>query len=315
MSIAVGDFEGRSVPSASPAPGVIVGGPEVLRKRIEYGTILVSLLLGSLVGVYWLTQNSLTWIEVTAFLIGYCVINVGVGMALHRYFTHKAFETNAVVRFILGMFGAFAVQGSIIDWVADHRRHHAHTDDCGDTHSPHVDEHCHDTSTWRGLLHAHFTWLFDDTTTDLNVYGKDLTQDRMLVFFHRTRWLWAILSVVVLPGLFGYAFGGVEHMWGAIWVGGFLRTFIFLNFVLAVNSIGHTFGSERFEQDNHSKNNLVLALLTFGDGWHNNHHRFPRNAFAGLAWWEIDVNGYLIVALEKLGLAWKVVRVPKAQLP
>lgn len=309
--MAASTFTDSLASAASPPPGVIVGGPDVLRKRIEYGIILASLLLGSVGAVWWMLGHPVTWIEVSSFLIGYCVINVGVGMGLHRYFSHKSFETYPAVRFVLGMIGCFSVQGSLRDWIADHRRHHAHTDECGDTHSPVVDGHCHDTSTLGGLLHAHFLWLFDNTSTDLRVYGKDLLADPMMTFFHRTRWVWPILSLVVLPGLYGYVLGGAEHAWGSILVGGFLRTFVFLNFVLAVNSIGHAFGSERFPQGNHSKNNMVLALLTFGDGWHNNHHRHPRNAYAGLAWYEIDVNGSLIGLLERLGLAWNVVRVGK----
>jgi stearoyl-CoA desaturase (delta-9 desaturase) len=151
-------------------------------------------------------------------------------------------------------------------------------------------------------------WLFDDTMSDFDVYAKDLLQDRMVMFFHRTRWFWYCASFFILPGLYGFALGGVEHAIGTILIGGVLKTFLVLNAIAAIASIGHTFGSVRFKMPNdRSRNNAMLALLTFGEGWHNNHHRHPRAAHIGLAWYEVDVNGAIIHALERAGLAWDVV--------
>jgi stearoyl-CoA desaturase (delta-9 desaturase) len=297
-----------------PKIGVKIGGSESFWLRAEYMTIVGSLFIGSCVAVWWMTQNAMTWIEWTSLAIGYVVINVGVGLGHHRYFTHKSFETSRPMRYAIGILAQLTCQGSMLRWVADHRRHHAHADECGDVHSPVIDGMCNNSGKISGLIHGHIGWLFDKTYTDLDVFGRDLQQDEVVMFCHRTRWIWAFVSVIGFPGLFGYVFGGVEHMIGSILVGGFFRTFVFLNFVLGVNSIGHTFGSERFENHSHAKNNMLLALLTFGDGWHNNHHRHPRNAYAGLAWYEIDVNGYIISGLEKLGLVWNVVRVPGARI-
>jgi stearoyl-CoA desaturase (delta-9 desaturase) len=294
--------------------GVIIGGPQALHKRIEHGVILGSLLLGCAAAGYWYfgLGKPLTWVDVTSFLIGYTIINIGVGMVLHRYFSHKSYETYTWMRYVLGAMATMACQGSILKWAADHRRHHSHTDECGDLHSPHVDGHCHDTDTLAGMFHSHIGWAFDDTTTDTAIYGKGLIGDPVVEFFGRTRWFWYAASVAIFPGLYGYLLGGFDGMVGSILFGGFVRTFVLLNAVLAVNSIGHKWGSERYGQDNHSKNNFWLALLTFGDGFHNNHHHFPRAAMAGHRWWEIDVNGWIIHGMGKIGLAWNVVSVPES---
>ncbi|GLK69457.1 acyl-CoA desaturase [Hansschlegelia plantiphila] len=303
---------GETAEIIHPRAGVKVGGPAALRKRIEYGTLVGSMATGSLFAVWWLLNHSMTWIEWTSLGVGYVIINVGVGMGYHRYFTHKSFETSKPMRYAIGVLAQLCCQGSVLRWVADHRRHHAHADHCGDVHSPVVDGMCNNEGTLKGLFHSHIGWLMDPTTTDLDVFARDLQQDPVVMWCHRTRWFWAFFSLAGAPFAFGYAFGGWEHGVGSMLVGGFLRTFLFLNMVLAVNSIGHTFGTERFDNHSHAKNNWVLALLTFGDGWHNNHHRHPRNAYAGLTWWEIDVNGYIISGLEKLGLVWNVVRIPAA---
>ena len=294
-----------------PPFGVIYGGPAAFRKRLEYCVIFFSLIAGVIAAALWFTWHDLTWIEATSFLVGFAVINVGIGMAMHRHFSHKSFDTYPAIRYVLGAFASMACEGSILKWAADHRRHHAQADHCGDLHSPHIDGHCHDVSTWKGMWNGHIGWIFDDATSDMSVYGQGLTDDPVVMFYDRTRWFWYAASVFIFPGLYGYAFGGVEHMISSILFGGFVRTFFFLNCVMGVNSVGHRWGSERYPQDNHSKNNFWLALLTFGDGFHNNHHYFPRAAMAGHRWWEIDVNGYLIHGLEKLGLAWNVVRVPE----
>jgi stearoyl-CoA desaturase (delta-9 desaturase) len=155
-------------------------------------------------------------------------------------------------------------------------------------------------------------WLFDKTSSDAKIWAKDLLDDPIVMFFSRTRFFWYFVSVIAIPGLYGLALGGPEHALGAILVGGFLRATIFTQAVLAINSIGHTVGSVRFEQENTSTNNALLAIFTLGEGWHNNHHRFPRSAYAGLAWYEVDVLGSIIGLMEKVGLVWNVVRVKQS---
>jgi stearoyl-CoA desaturase (delta-9 desaturase) len=147
--------------------------------------------------------------------------------------------------------------------------------------------------------------MFDDTVTDRNIYGRDLARDPVIRFYTRTHYIWPVLSLA-LPWLVGYAFGGPTDAWGCV-LAACLRTMLFQHSVWAVNSFGHTFGYENYKMRNTSKNNRFLAALTFGDGYHNNHHRYPRSAFHGLRKGERDLNGIIIMGLGKLGLARKII--------
>ncbi|MDB5594632.1 MAG: hypothetical protein JWM36_1593 [Hyphomicrobiales bacterium] len=293
--------------------GVLVGTSEARRRAVSYSVVLSLVSLGAVAAVGWIAQNGLGWIEASGFLVFYVMASIGQGIGLHRYFSHRSFRTSQPMRVLLAVLATMSMQGSIIGWVADHRRHHAHTDNCGDLHSPHVDDHCRPLTSLSGFLHAQLGWLFADTYSDPRIYAKDLLGDSMLVFFGRTRLAWYVMSIVVLPALYGFVLGGVEHVLGAVLVGGMLRAVAFSQSILALNSIGHTIGAVRFEQGNTSRNNAVLAFLTLGEGWHNNHHRFPRNAYAGLAWYELDPLGSMISLAEKLGLCWDVVRVAQLE--
>ncbi|WP_336485446.1 acyl-CoA desaturase [Methylobacterium nigriterrae] len=299
--------------AAPRAVGVIHGGPQALRKAVENAVLVAVPTLGTVICPFWFLHHALTWIELTAFLIGYAVIGFGVSIGLHRTFSHRSLRPKPWLAFALGAAGTMSMQGSLLRWVADHRRHHAATDDCGDLHSPHVDSHCTRIAGWRGLFHAHMGWLWDDAVSDYAVYGHDLLRDPLVMFFHRSHWFWVAMTLV-FPWLYGYVLGGADRAWGCLLFAGCFRTFLFHHATWAVNSIGHSHGYENFAQSNNSKNNLALALLTFGDGWHNNHHRFPRSAFHGLTRREIDVSGGLITGLERLGLVTDVIRVPPARL-
>ena len=147
--------------------------------------------------------------------------------------------------------------------------------------------------------------MFDSTITDRNIYGRDLERDPIIRFYDRTHYIWPVLSLAI-PWLIGYAFGGLADAWGCL-LAACLRTMLFQHSVWAVNSFGHTFGYQNYAMGNNSKNNVFLAAVTFGDGYHNNHHRYPRSAFHGLRKYEIDFNGILITWLGKLGLARKII--------
>jgi len=294
-----------------PQHGVIIGGPAARAKRIEYGILLSSMTLGSIAALWWTLTHATGWVEWSAFLFGYVLINMGVGIGYHRFYTHRAFETSRPMRYAIAIMAQLACQASVLKWAADHRRHHAFADRVGDLHSPHIDGHGKPMKGFYGFAISHFGWLFDNTTSDLNVYGKGLIDDEAVMFAHRTRWLWVVVSMIGIPVAWALAFGGPEHIIGTILIGGFFRTFFFLNFVMGVNSIGHIFGSERFEGHHQAKNNWFMAWMTFGDGWHNNHHQHPRSARAGIAWWEVDVNARIIEIWEKMGLVWNVQKSPK----
>ena len=313
MSITVDSGKERFGTEATlgPAYGVLIGTRAARKRIISYSIVLSLVAIGTIVSIWWIATHGVGWIEVSVFVLFYFLSAVGQGIGLHRYFSHKSFKTSKPIRFLLALIAAMSMQGSIVEWVGDHRRHHLRTDDCGDPHSPSIDEHCYAIKGWRGLLHAQLGWLFTDTSTDYTIFARDMLADRVVVFFSDTRLLWYFLSIIVLPGLFGYAFGGMTHAIGAILIGGTLRAAIFSQSVSALNSIGHTYGAVRFHAGDNSRNNALVAVFTLGEGWHNNHHRFPRNAFTGLAWYEIDILGATISLMEKLGLVWNVVRIAK----
>ncbi len=302
-----------NAPGHQQPAGIIWRGAPVLKKRVENALLIGIPASGSVLAIAWVAQHGLSWVDGAAFLIFYALTGFGVALGMHRYFTHRSFETTLPLRFILGALATMCFQGTILRWVADHRRHHAHADQDGDVHSPHIDPWGRERDGLGGLWYAHVGWMFDGTATDLDVFGRDLQDDRLVMFFVRTHWLWLATSLG-LPFGFGYLLGGAEAAWSALLIGGCLRTTVLHNVVWSVNSIGHSHGDEDFRQSNHARNNLILALLTFGDGWHNNHHRFPRSAFHGLKRGEIDINGWIISSLERLGLVWDVVRIPPQRI-
>jgi stearoyl-CoA desaturase (Delta-9 desaturase) len=245
-------------------------------------------------------------------MIGFYVITcLGVTLGYHRMFTHRAFESSRAFRAVIAVIGSMAVEGSVITWVADHRKHHAFTDREGDPHSPHLSG----PGFWgavKGLWHAHIGWLFETVATaDRERFAPDLVKDRALQVIDRLFPLWVTLSFAI-PFALGWVIGGgfVAALTALLW-GGLVRVFLLHHVTWSINSICHFFGRKRFEVDDESRNVFWLAPLSMGEAWHHNHHAFPTSAFHGLRWWEKlgDPTGLLIVALEKLGLVWNVVRV------
>jgi stearoyl-CoA desaturase (delta-9 desaturase) len=294
--------------------GIIVGGPAVRAKQRESMALFFIFMGGSIAGLYWAFTQGVTWIEWSMFALMYSVTTVGLGVTVHRMLVHRSFKAGPVMKFILCMMGQLTCQGSLLKWVGNHRRHHLYTDEAGDPHSPHIDSHGRPfASKLRSWMYANNGWLFDDTMTDNDVFAKDMLADPMVMFFTRTRWGWYFLSMVGIPAVWGYAFGGLHAMWGCILFAGFLRTYLSVMATATVNSVCHKIGYRRFDDANdHSTNHLLMTVLTFGEGLHNNHHRFPRDAYLSHAWYEFDLNGLLILGLEKLGLVTDVVHASKA---
>jgi stearoyl-CoA desaturase (Delta-9 desaturase) len=286
-------------------PPGLIAGRAALKKRIDNTFLIGFPLAGTVANIFWIRAHTIHAVEVVTFIVGYFMLGIGTGVGFHRYFSHKSFETEPWVAYLLGAFGSMSFQSSLLTWVTDHRRHHSHTDHCGDNHSPFVDGHCDHENSLRGLFHAHVGWMFDDTVTDVNIYGRDLVRDPVIRFYARTHYIWPVISVAV-PWLIGFAFGGLTDAWGCFFAA-CMRTMLFQNSVWAVNSLGHAFGYENYNLKNNSKNNRILAALTFGDGYHNNHHRYPRSAFHGMFKYELDVNGVIILGLRKVGLARKII--------
>jgi stearoyl-CoA desaturase (Delta-9 desaturase) len=241
----------------------------------------------------------------------YVLTCLGVTLGYHRMFTHRAFEASRAFRAVVAVVGSMAVEGSVITWVADHRKHHAFTDQEGDPHSPHLSG----PGFWggvKGLWHAHMGWLFESVgTADQERFAADLVRDRVLRVVDKLFPLWVLLSFAI-PFALGWIFGGgiVAALTALLW-GGFVRVFLLHHVTWSINSICHFFGRKRFDIEDESRNVFWLAPLSMGESWHHNHHAFPTSAFHGLRWWErlTDPTGLLIALFEKLGLVWNVVRV------
>ena len=192
-----------------------------------------------------------------------------------------------------------ALQGGVLDWVADHRKHHAHTDQEGDPHSPHVGH----GEGLKGLWHAHTGWLFETHgQADWKRYAKELYEDPVMKKINRLFPLWAFLSLAV-PTLLGWALHGFTAegaLRGLVW-GGLVRAFFLHHITWSINSVCHYFGRRRFDVEDQSTNVAWLAIPSFGESWHHNHHAFPRSAAHGMKWYEIDVSDAFIRGMEKVG--------------
>jgi stearoyl-CoA desaturase (delta-9 desaturase) len=303
--------QGHAQVSESPQlpPGIVVGGPMVRAKLRETYLLLTLMYSGAVAGVAWTLIHGVGRLEIAVFVGMFALTTFGIGAGMHRLLVHRSFRCGPVMRTFFCAIAQMAVQGPIVKWVANHRRHHIHADDVGDPHSPHYDSHGNKFSSLaKGLLHAQSRWVIDDTVSDNEFYAKDILEDPIAMFFVRTRWFWYAMSTILIPGTIGYAFGGLSDAIGCVLFSGFLRAVILQSTSLAVGSICHNFGYRRFNGlPDKSTNELLMTLITFGEGLHNNHHRFPRDAYLSHAWYEFDLNGLLILALGKLGLVHDIV--------
>jgi stearoyl-CoA desaturase (delta-9 desaturase) len=226
--------------------------------------------------------------------------------------THRSFVVPKPLEYTFAILGSMAVQGPVMSWVADHRKHHAHADEEGDPHSPHVGHGDGFGGVMRGLWHAHTGWLFSTQgRASGRQYAKDLYEDRGMRAINRHFPLLVALSLL-LPALAGYALTGtlLGALTGYLW-GGLVRIFLVHHITWSVNSVCHFLGTRRFETDDHSTNVAWLSIPSFGESWHHNHHAFPRSANHGLRRWEtlLDPSALVIAGMEKVGLARNVVRI------
>jgi stearoyl-CoA desaturase (delta-9 desaturase) len=261
--------------------------------------------LGLVAAAVSLWGRGFSWVELGLLLGMYALTAVGITVGFHRLFTHRAFEANRIVQFVLAALGSMAVEGTLLRWVATHRCHHQHSDQPSDPHSPH-----HQGRGLLGLLrgawHAHLGWIFLADPPGLDRYVKDLRQNRLLRTASALFPLWVALGLLlpaVLGGLLMMSWWGA--LLGLLW-GGLARVFLVHHLTWSVNSVCHLWGGRPFRTADQSRNNFVVGVLGFGEGWHNNHHAFPTSARYGLRWWQIDVGYWVIRALTLVGLAWEV---------
>lgn len=295
-------------PVAPPLPpGLIIGGPLVREKLRETYLLLGILYAGSVAAMVWAFMQGIGRVELAVFAGMFAITTFGIGAGMHRLLVHRSFRCGPVMRTFFCAIAQMAVQGSLLKWVGNHRRHHLYADDVGDPHSPHYDGRGHRyASLVKGLLHAHGGWAFDDTVTDNELYARDILADPIAMFFVRTRWFWYAMSAVIVPGAIGYAFGGMHDMIGCMLFSGLFRAYVLILVSSLTGSICHSYGYRRFDLEDASTNELLTTIITFGEGLHNNHHRFPRDAYISHAWYEFDLNGLTILGLGKLGLVHDV---------
>jgi len=287
---------------------------EGLDRAITGFITLAPLALLALAG--WQMWNQELRLRDVAILVAmYVPIGLGVTVGFHRLLTHRSFKTSPLLRGLLAALGTMAVEGPVISWVADHRKHHAYSDRLGDPHSPHVDHGGGWRGALRGLAHAHVGWLFDHQQRGARErFAPDLLADPVVAFVDRTFVLWSLLGLVI-PFALGAAIGGSVYggLEGMLW-GGAVRMFLLHHVTYSINSLCHFFGERRFATGDHSRNLRWLAPFSLGEAWHNNHHAFPTSAFHGLRPGELDISGMVIAALERMGLVWDVQRVAAGRM-
>jgi stearoyl-CoA desaturase (delta-9 desaturase) len=277
------------------ASGVVTAVPPIM--------VVIGMWLG------WV-GNLLQWQDLLILALSYMIIGSGITVGFHRLLTHRSFKCHRVVRAGFAALGSAAAEGPVIDWVATHRKHHLFSDVDGDPHSPHVGH----GSGWRGALsglaHAHVGWVFRDMeVADENRYAPDLMADPLIRFVDRTFVLWVVAGLAAAFGLGVLLTGTVRGGLVALLWGGAARIFFMHHATFSINSLCHFFGRHDYDTGDESRNLAWLAIPTWGEAWHNNHHAFPTSYRHGLERWQIDPSAAIIRLLEMTGLAWDVVRV------
>lgn len=257
---------------------------------------LTALHIGALAAPFYFTWKGLFLMMFLWWVTG----SLGICLGYHRLFTHAGFSTYRPMKWLIAFIGGLAGEGSAINWVANHRKHHALSDKPGDPHSP-VD----------GGMWAHMVWLAKGTTREKTAelhkhWAPDLLRDPVLRFLDTTFLVWHLISAVTLWTV-GYVFWDTYTAWSFLIYGMFLRLVVVLHSTWFVNSATHMWGYRNYETSDESRNSWWVALLTFGEGWHNNHHAYPRMAKHGHKWWEVDVTYMAIRTLQMCGLAWNIV--------
>lgn len=279
--------------------------PLQLAERIYPPAVIILPLVGVIAAAARVSQVGLHWVPVGSFLVCYTLVGLGVAIGYHRLISHNSFRTHRITRHVLAVLGTASGQGLFFNWISDHRRHHIVTDAPGDPHSPYWrdEEALHGL---RGLLHAHVGWMFQPRHAGRDDLIPDLLSDPVMRCIDRFS-VPIVLVGLALPALvvLGLGGGGALAMDAVLW-GGFVRMFALNHTTWCVNSLGHAQGPQHFDSHDESRDHPLLALLAFGDGWHNGHHAFPKSARHGLIHGQHDPAYAVIRMLARLGLAWDI---------
>ena len=280
--------------------------------KTEKGVNLAAVVLpfvATLTAIVLLWNSWVTAADLIIAAVMYLLTAVGITVGFHRLLTHRSFLTPKPVEYIFAVLGSMAVQGPVISWVADHRKHHAHTDEEGDPHSPHVTRDGVCRRLRRPLARPHRVADSSQGRADWKQYAPDLYEDKGMRYINRHFGFLVYMSLAI-PALAGFLVTGtlVGAATALLW-GGFVRIFFVHHITWSVNSVCHFLGTRRFDTDDRSTNVFWLALPSLGESWHHNHHAFPRSAVHGLKRWEPDPSALIISAMEKVGLARNVIRI------
>ncbi|MGF6637734.1 acyl-CoA desaturase [Paraburkholderia sp. 35.1] len=285
---------------------ILIDNPVLARsqQRVALMTVTVPM-LGAAAALYWALTRGISVTTVAVCVPLYLLTTAGLTVGFHRLFTHKSFKPNVLVKAVLAILGMMAAQGPLLFWVASHRRHHAFSDTRDDCHSP-CTHGAGLSGTIRGLWHAHFGWMLKTEVTNVPMFARDILQDDLVMLLNRYYLLWVLLGLAIPAGVGAISPGGWEGaMEGILW-GGLFRICFVHQITWGLNSLNHVFGRRRYKSEDNSRNIGWLALITMGEGWHNNHHAYPGSARFGHAWWELDIGYGLIRLLQLCGLCTDV---------
>lgn len=305
MTTVIDSTTGAAAPGAGAPLSELQDEPKGTFEKVLVG-IFVAVPLAALVAAIPVAWGwGLGWHDIVLALVFYYVSGLGISMGFHRYFTHSSYKAKTGLRVALAIAGSMAIEGPLLTWVADHRRHHKYSDREGDPHSP-----------WRfgddwkaltkGLAWAHIGWMFDSNKTSLEKFCPDLLADKKMVRISRHFPMitaFSLLAPALIGGLWGWSWQGAvtAFFWASL-----VRVAFLHHITWSINSICHTFGREEFEVRDKSRNVNWLAILSFGESWHNLHHADPTCARHGALRGQIDIAARLIWFCEKLGWAYNV---------
>ena len=264
--------------------------------------------IGFLVAAIFFWGTLFNGVQLAIFGFMYAITSVGITIGYHRLFTHSSFKTSRFMTAVLAAFGSMAIEGPVLQWVADHRRHHQCSDEEGDPHSPHL----HSggiLEALKGMWHSHMGWMINPRTKQSMRYVGDLRKDKLVRSMSKLFPFFVLISLA-LPALLG---GLITMTWmgaflGFLW-GGLVRICFVHHVTWSINSVCHIWGARPFNTNDHSRNNLIMGVFALGEGWHNNHHAFQSSARHGLRWWQLDMSYIIIWFMSKVGLVYDV-RVP-----
>ena len=242
-----------------------------------------------------------TLLAIMLTIIFFTLGSSGLALGYHRFFTHHAFKTNRAGKFLLSLFGTWSLQGSIVSWVADHRRHHRFADQQYDPHSPYANDEGVIDNLIVGLYHSHIGWKFTSAVSEEKRYVPELLNDPVVMFFSR-HYIFVGFAGLFLPGLIGWFMGGLEEAASCFVWAGCIRAILIHQLAWAVSSFGHVFGEKIDGAVDESRNNIWLGVMLLGEGLHSYHHKNPTLAMNEPA--KFDAFGHALVFFERFGLVW-----------